>query len=262
MTLIFLHVPKAGGNSFLDFLLPNFPVEQRFDVNKGLNYPKRLAELEHLDEDQKRSIELVYGHLPFGVHRWLPQPCRYITVLRDPIDRVVSHYYFVKEQPAHPLYGQVVDQQMSLAEYAKSGLSGELNNGMTRLICGQEASDSLRGHGPCHDSDLQTAIQHLEQHFEVVGLLESLTATQRLLSKRYQWPMQNPVQRNKTGHRQQVNELSAADRAAISEENELDLQLYRWAQDRFANDCRESNIDPQESPKRRSFWAWISGRPE
>ena len=103
MPLIFLHIPKAGGNSFLDFLLPNFEFNRRFDVNQGLSYADRLRELEELEEIAKKSIELVYGHLPFGVHESFSTPSRYITVLRHPIDRIASHYYFVKEHLKVPL---------------------------------------------------------------------------------------------------------------------------------------------------------------
>ena len=40
-------------------------------------------------------MEAVDDHVPYGLfRRYLPTRARYITVLRDPVDRVLSHYHF------------------------------------------------------------------------------------------------------------------------------------------------------------------------
>ena len=260
MTLVFLHVPKAGGNSMLDFLLPNFSEEVRFDVNQGLNYVERLKELSNLDDSTKRSLELVYGHLPYGVHQWLPQECQYFTVLRDPVDRVASHYYYVKEQPTHPLFEAVVGSGMTLAEYATSDLSGELSNGMTRLICGREQADSIRGHAACRDSDLNEAIEHLDRHFAVVGLLEKLPQTYQVLSKEFGWPRREVVRKNKTRQRKPLEKLDRKSREAIVQSNEMDLELYRWAKVRFEKQCTGLGIDVESAPGQTSLFSRLMGR--
>ena len=41
----------------------------------------------------------------FGLHEILPQPATYITVLRDPIDRVMSAFYFMRSYILHPHNG-------------------------------------------------------------------------------------------------------------------------------------------------------------
>ncbi|MEO1615693.1 MAG: sulfotransferase family 2 domain-containing protein [Planctomycetota bacterium] len=241
-TLIFLHVPKAGGNSFLDFLVPNFQDESRFDVSAGLRYVERLEELAALPKEELRKLGFIYGHLPFGVHESLPQMFHYITVLRDPIDRILSHYYFVKEQRKHPLHEAVVSQKMSVADYVQSGLSGELNNGMVRLICGRPESDSLRGHAPCQPDDLQQATENLKTHFSIIGLLEEMHATQQLVARRMGWAEKEPVRRNQTKARKSISSLRKRDREAIISNNDLDLQLYAWARERFRHQCQAEGI--------------------
>ena len=41
------------------------------------------------------------GHVFYGVHEHIPQPTEYITVLREPIARVVSMYNHVLRRPEH-----------------------------------------------------------------------------------------------------------------------------------------------------------------
>ncbi len=258
-TLIFLHVPKAGGNSLIEYLLPNFPEHERFDINEGLDYAARLNELAGLPIEQKASLRLVYGHLPFGVHGNLPNQCRYFTVLRHPIDRVASHYFFVREQPNHPLHGRVVSGNLSLAEYAVSGLSGELNDGMTRLLSGRPDSDSLRGHAPCQPDELERAIDHLERHFDVVGLLEQIDSTFKLLSAVYGWPSSRAAVRNRTKSRRAVESLSAAERDAILSKNQLDLHLYQWAQKAFSRKCGQHGIRLRRRGTFQGLWKKIGG---
>ena len=44
-------------------------------------------------------MQVFKGHMPFGIHKRLPQDYTYITFLRDPIERVVSAYYFARNYP-------------------------------------------------------------------------------------------------------------------------------------------------------------------
>lgn len=244
-TTIFLHIPKAGGNSLLDFLKPNYAAESHFDVSQGLRYVERIDELQRMPPDQQKQVRFISGHLPYGIHRFLPQTSRYITVLRDPIDRVVSHYYFVRQNRKHPLHDAVMSKNMSVADYVTSGLSGELNNGMVRLICGRASSDSLRGHEPCEAGDLELAKQHLRDSFEVVGLLEQIDATQQLLSRVFGWPKRASVQKNKTKARKSTASLKRREREVIASQNTMDIELYRWSAERFNNQCSEFGIQLQ-----------------
>ena len=42
--------------------------------------------------------------MPFGLHKILPQPVTYFAVFRDPIDRVISAFYFMRNYPLNPNY--------------------------------------------------------------------------------------------------------------------------------------------------------------
>jgi len=49
-------------------------------------------------------------------------------MLRNPIDWIISHYYYVRRIPRHYLYNRVVSQNMNLEEYVMSGILSEINN--------------------------------------------------------------------------------------------------------------------------------------
>ena len=50
-----------------------------------------LELIEEIPLERRRRARAVTGHLHYGVHRHMPQTCEYITMLRDPVARVVSH---------------------------------------------------------------------------------------------------------------------------------------------------------------------------
>ena len=60
----------------------------------------------------------------------------YITVLRDPVDRIASHYYYAKRYPTHYLHKEITGRNMSLQDYASARLSDELDNGQVRMLAG------------------------------------------------------------------------------------------------------------------------------
>ena len=93
-----------------------------------------------LPESKTDRVQVIMGHLWYGAHALLPRPATYLTVLRDPIDRIISHYYFVQRDERHYLH-QVV-QGMSLEEYMSSGSSTEMLNDQTRLLAGGATAET------------------------------------------------------------------------------------------------------------------------
>jgi len=241
--LIFLHIPKCGGNSFLDFLKFNLPAGAAFDVNLGLQYARRLRELEGLDEAERLQLQFVSGHLPWGVHEWLPQGGEYVTLLRHPVDRIVSHYCFVKENPKHPLYATVTERRLTLVEYATSGLSSELQDGQTRMLCGRASVDSLRGHAGLTRADFESACGNLlgeQMHF---GLVELYAESQQLIARQLGWDAPPPpTRRNVTRQRTPLAAVSRREWDTIAAANAFDMELYDVARREFARRAATQGI--------------------
>lgn len=97
--LIFIHVPKAAGTSVKAVFREWFGkglVEHYYDERKG-----RMPERHDLDRLRMAGLSpVVYGHFNrhrgFGVEDYYPDVGQFVTVLRDPFELSVSHYYFTR----------------------------------------------------------------------------------------------------------------------------------------------------------------------
>jgi hypothetical protein len=120
----------------------------------------------------------------FGLHRYIRRPAEYITMLRHPVKRIVSHYEYVRRTRAHYLHRTVVDGRIPLEEYVTAGLSPELNDGQLRILCGMEDAVTLP-YGGVVDDMLESAKRDLRNEFAAVGITErfneSLLLFQRVL---------------------------------------------------------------------------------
>lgn len=102
--IIFLHAPKAGG-SFINSILSQWcQATHRLCVRA---YEKRLDLLvrtfKQMNASEKNNIDLIYGHIPFGIHRMieLRRPIKFFTILRDPVRQAVSAFHYMRRQRHH-----------------------------------------------------------------------------------------------------------------------------------------------------------------
>ncbi len=225
--LVFVHIPKTAGTTLHKILSHQYPAEKTW-IRHDAAGPWSAAELDRLREGSPGRPELIMGHLSTGLHREVAG-VRYLTCLREPVARLVSHYHHALNEADHYLHDAVICRQLDLAGYVTSGLSGELSNGMTRMIAGIEDFDGAIP-GP---DDLERAKAHLETHFAGVLLSERFDEGLLMLAESLGWT--NPYYlRRKVGHYSvRAARPDPATRRIIEDHNALDLELYRWALARF-----------------------------
>lgn len=237
--LIFLHIPKAAGSTLHPVLERHYSKRSAITIS----LPGQLEAFKRMPEEERRRIHLLKGHFPFGLHTCLTGHSRYITLLRHPVERVVSHYYYVKRRPGHYLHHHLASG-MSLADFASAGLSGEMDNGQVRLLSGHD-QDIPCGH--CTADLLDTAKRNIEQHFAVAGLTERFDESLVLMGIELGWNW-TPyyLNRNVTKDKPVAKQIDPFALKSIEQANPLDFELYGWASQRFQGHLAQHQADVDE----------------
>jgi hypothetical protein len=226
-TVFFLHIPKCAGTSLVeDVLKAQFPPKERI-VFYEHGTDALIERLQGMSPRQQGRIRCIAGHFAFGVHRYYhARPSTYVTLLRNPIDRVISHYYQVLRKESHYLHSAVRDGRLGLQEYVESGVSIELDNGQTRILAGIGWGAD---YGRCPRPMLEQAKENLNRHFAAVGISEGFDEFLLLLHREFGWNTDGCGRRNVAAGRPRLEEIDAAAIQSIEAHNRLDQELYRHA---------------------------------
>ena len=189
--------------------------------------PGIVDEITNLPEIKKEKLKLLMGHVPFGVHENLHQSCLYFTMLRDPVDLIISLYYYIRSTPkVLEYYSQV--NKMKLEDFICSGMAN-VENPQIRYLRG---TTTPFGQDPSL-SDLETVKENLQERFAVVGLLERLDESLILLKRIFNWRNVFYIKQNVVHNRPHKEDIPKNTIAAIEKHNALDLELYSYTKDLF-----------------------------
>ncbi|MCA0873479.1 sulfotransferase family protein [Seohaeicola saemankumensis] len=97
--LIYIHVPKTGGQSVRQIFQSWFHDRIRFHYFDAAN--GRLPDRIDLDSPENRQAPpLIYGHFNsergFGIEQYYPGVRQFVTILRDPFDMHVSRFFYAR----------------------------------------------------------------------------------------------------------------------------------------------------------------------
>ncbi|MEH7237273.1 sulfotransferase family 2 domain-containing protein [Bacillus sp. JJ1562] len=206
--LIFMHIQKTAGSTLRSILNKEFGKENTW-------FGRTLDEL---PKDRIDELKCVGGHFEYGIHENFTRPYTYLTMLREPVDRVLSYYYFLKNNPARSKYDEVInmDLDMFLQNYKK-----QTSNYQTKRIAGGEIN-------------LEKAKQNLISDFSFIGLTERFDESLELMKKVYGLPnFKYKKSRNITQNRPSKQETPKSVIKMIEEHNELDIKLYQFVSKLF-----------------------------
>ena len=237
--LIFLHIPKAAGTTLHRITSRQYRQDQIYTI-AGKRVKESLNEFVRLPLEERSQLRCVKGHMYFGLHTFLPQPSTYVTLLRNPVERVISFYHFVLNRPDHPLHDNATSQKMGLSAFIQSGISLEFDNVQTRLLSGfnnmvvkegVETAVSVE-FGACTNDMLEKAKRNLREQFAVVGLSNRFDETVILLKREFGWRFPFYGRRNVTQIGLKKN-ISVEDLLVVKRYNALDADLHEYAQTLF-----------------------------
>ena len=178
-TLLFMHIPKTAGSSVRHALGNCYPARQRlylYDPRtlEGAVWPDRFG---GLSTERRSQLRMVMGHFYYGLHIDVPGPARYATVVRDPVDRVVSHYHHYRTMASDGGESRqsaerrlIVEEGLDLEAWVFDLGRREADNQMVRQITGRLAEPF----GRCPDDMLTEALERIDEHFVEVLVVERL----------------------------------------------------------------------------------------
>ncbi len=237
----FVHIPKTAGTTLNSILAREYSPEETYEimmrgmslrVQKPTIIPRPLisySKVRRLKSALKcpHTVRLIRGHFDLSLAKILPRNTPFFTLLRDPVERAISHYYHYRRQindPIHPLA-----MRSTLTEWiCRCGLV-EMDNGQTRRLAGGM-------NVPCGHVTLQMidcAKANLARHFAVVGLTERFDESLILLRRAFNWPLYRITAKNVGDSRPRRTEVSEEELKIIEDRNRFDLDVYQFVCTRF-----------------------------
>lgn len=223
-TNFFIHIPKTAGSTMMSLIWREYKHEKIFHVMK-----RDFEDFRSLSERERDNYKLVGGHMCYGVHDLVSNPGTYFTILRDPVKRIVSYYYYVRSQPNSDWYQMAMN--MNLAEFVEKSQVPEVNNGQLRRLYGVEGFNVE--FGACKPDMLTIVKQQILKHFSVVGLTERFYETIVLLSDVYSWRLLPFLNKNVSRSKPKSRSIDKQTMDVIIRYNQLDIELYNFSQEQF-----------------------------
>ncbi|KAL6070407.1 hypothetical protein QOT17_006943 [Balamuthia mandrillaris] len=196
LAIYFLHIEKCGGSSMWNFLKKNEGIKAmntRFPWQLG-GFDLGFHDAHSLPEEElERARELmlparvIIGHYVHGIHEITPErPYMYVTMMREPLDRLVSQYYFWKK-----LYDKTYgDNLVDFLTNTTKPQAAHKDNLMTRVLCGREAYETPRG--KLTYRHMYCAMQNL-RNYSVVLFTDRYDMSIQILRTTFNWPYATQV---------------------------------------------------------------------
>ncbi|MFG0283440.1 MAG: hypothetical protein ACF8R7_03370 [Phycisphaerales bacterium JB039] len=238
-------MPKSGGTTLEGIVRRQYPGGKLY---RFTGETRNFAAFRALPEGERASYDLLSGHMYFGMHGWVPEPATYMTMLREPVDRVVSFYYYVKRRPDHYMWNFGFTESMTLRQFLEQGRCIELDNFQTRNL-GPEPRRYL-GFGLVSDYMRGLALAHLEQ-MAAVGLTDRFDESLEILRHRFGWQDLAYERMNVTRDRPSLDDIDPATLDLIRQINRHDIAIYRRACQIFEAQLEEARApacEPLDGP--------------
>jgi len=261
--VIYHHIAKTGGTSLRKVVQANYKGKallEWYGPNRG-----SIAWWKHhyhaLPPERKAAIQCIAAHSSHYLIPVIDRPFRVFTLVRDPVDRVVSLYYFVRGL-AHEGKGKGAEMGLLLERlgwslndiYRNLDMQKEITpermnlfapffNGQSRAILGPHLDTRKMPFAQAIPDALipyQTKLREIiDAHYEL-GITESYNHSVRYFAQVFGWRRIFFQKKNPTKHRPRLEELSPKLIETIRAYNALDEWLHEYARGYLERKLTES----------------------
>lgn len=162
--LFFIHVTKTAGGT----------LKQAMQKLKGHRVHFVYSQADRAAIDPEKH-DIIYGHYLWGIHSKFDVPPRYAMFVRNPIERVISHYYHLRNVEQKRL-GDIARQYNDINDFiANAEPHWEMDNMLVRLVAARTGANP-----PSFDIMTKQAIKRLA-NFEFIGSQDHFSYSVRRL---------------------------------------------------------------------------------
>lgn len=169
----FIHIEKTGGTSVVDALRKAGVAVHHCDTL----IPKEVP----------AGTQVIAGHLSLNACNLIK--AKYVTVLRNPVDRIISYCNQILGNPKHAFYPCL--RTFGIVNFLR--VNHELCRTTIFRVTGR------------HDASPEEAIKKLRSTFEVVGTFNRLQKFYDTCVEKFNWPLVQLPHANKSVSRLQVS---------------------------------------------------------
>jgi len=213
---IFIHIPKTGGTT-INCAINN----TQWQTVPDFNY-------RHIIYETKRSNS---GDIFNPVNYSKYENYNIFMILRHPVDRLISEYYFINKRT------EFMSELKSVPKNFESYIANkQTQNYMVGFLLGKKMFDT----DLVTKDDLELVINTIRNLNIKVGIFEEFEKSLYYFSKstNIKWPKKIDIKRI-TLNRPTLDEVSSEHISLIEKHNALDLQLYNYCLDVFKKETAE-----------------------
>ncbi len=203
--LISIHIPKTAGTTFLAILNSNYEKSTIAHYEQKNYIYKNISEIEQFKSGLSEEIRVIHGHFTYRQINDLndTRSARFITWLRNPVERVISNYSFFQKRIslASEDDGLQKRKHETLLDYSYLENS---RNRMSKFINGLEIDD-----------------------FFFIGITENFNNDIQILGKMMNWKnLEIPLLNDNSVFKIKLPSITEAERNIIQDLNKEDMELY------------------------------------
>lgn len=222
--LVFTHIPRTGGTTLRAILSKYLESHIYIDSFSGFSF---------MNDDELNSQAFIATHCGHGIFNRINKPHKKVVILRDPIERIVSHYYYLKGLEDNISYSSYYAKTLSLKQFVEAqnpAIQVGIHNTQTWHLI-KDKNDYFRNRykGMSDEKLLEIAIDHLSQ-YDFVGFTDSIPSVLDEIGSEYGWTgVSQDLPFIRKSERPNTSDISESILNSVRDRVGLDLLLYSRA---------------------------------